>query len=269
MGLLGCRPADGHAALHRRGEGALSRYALDAPLKRWELPAGLREISGLAVIAGGRLLGHGDERAAIHEIDPARARAIHRFAMGDPAAPGDFEGIAAADGRVWLMTSTGQLYEARPGSAGEAVRYLVHDTGLGRRCELEGLTFDPARRALLLPCKQPRDRALRGFLVVFAWSLDSAATESAPRFRVPIAALPGRPQRFRATAIERHPEGTFLVLSSEGNLLEIDASGAVLAMRRLGGRHPQPEGLAVTPDGVLYVADEGRPATLTVYGYGR
>jgi len=267
-GLLGCGPVDAHSALRGR-EGALWRYALDAPLKRWALPADLREISGLAVIADDRLLGHGDERAEVYEVDPARARAVPRFAMGHPAASGDFEGIAAADGRVWLVTSTGQLYEARLGSAGEAVQYQVHETGLGRRCELEGLTFDPVRRALLLPCKVPHDRRLRGALVVFAWSLDSAAIEAAPRFRVPIAALAGVRGVFRATAIERHPDGTFFVLSSTGDLVEIDASGAVLAVRRLGGRHAQPEGLGVTRDGLLYVADEGRPAALTIYGYAR
>ena len=65
-----------------------------------ELPRRLREVSGLAMTADGRLLAHHDEAAVVFEIDDASGRVVKQFQLADLDAPvaGDFEGIAAAAG---------------------------------------------------------------------------------------------------------------------------------------------------------------------------
>ena len=74
----------------------------DAPLARWVLPSHLREISGLALTADGRLLAHGDERGHVFEVDYRRGVVVKEFTLGtDKAAvKGDFEAITVAGDAV-------------------------------------------------------------------------------------------------------------------------------------------------------------------------
>src|SRR5262245_54963359 len=63
----------------------------ETPDVQIQLPQRLREISGLAVTPDGRLFAHGDERAALYEIDPERGRILKSFSLN---VRGDFEGLA-------------------------------------------------------------------------------------------------------------------------------------------------------------------------------
>src|SRR5687768_14749269 len=78
--------------------------------EQMRLPGALREISGLAVTPDGRVFAHGDERAIVSEVDYRRGAIVKSFALGSPILAGDFEGLAIADKRFFLITSTGRLY---------------------------------------------------------------------------------------------------------------------------------------------------------------
>jgi len=187
------------------------RHYADAGLTQWALPDELREVSGLALTGDGRLFAHGDEHAVIVELDFASGRAVKRFAFGNPPVAGDFEGIAFAGPRLFLITSAGELLEGREGEAGEHVDFQRHDTGLGQRCEIEGLDHDPDQQTLLILCKQGRQRELAGTIAVLAWSL--AARQPTPgadlvRCRDPAAggSAPGAADR-AGSARAQHPRG--------------------------------------------------------------
>ena len=246
------------------------------PDARWELPPALSEISGAATTADGRLLVHGDEQALIFELDPRRGEIVKRFAFGDPAVRGDFEGITVADERVYLTTSDGVIYAGPEGRDGEAVRSEVYHTGLGTRCEIEGLTFEPADRTLLLSCKKARSQALRGWIAVFRWSVDRHVLLPDPRPLLPLSAVTRRigGEEFRISDLVRDPgTGHYLLLAGpERAIAEITPEGQVVAVARLrAGAHRQAEALAMGPDGALLVGDEaaGKRATLSVYRRAR
>lgn len=256
-----------------RGDGVLAHYDFRAPpADRWELPKELDEISGLAADGGGRLFAHGDERAIVYQLDPASHRVLKRFAFGHPAVHGDFEGIALADDRVVLTTSDGLLYLAREGRDGEAVQYTMRDTGVGRRCEVEGLAYEPSERILLLACKLPRVQSLKGRVAVYAWSLERQALVPDPRFLVPLSQITGRlgGSTFHPSDLARDPAtGHYLLVAArERAIAELTATGKVAAVSGLRhSLHRQPEGLAFAADGALLVSDEanGKRPTLTVY----
>ncbi len=261
------------AGFSRQAGEVLARYDLTAPpASRWELPKALAEISGLVVDAGGRVFAHADEQAIVFQLDPASRRIIKRFAFGSPAVRGDFEGIALVGDRVVLTTSDGILYSGPEGRDGEAVPFVRQSTGVGRRCEVEGLAHDPGDRSLLLACKLPRVEALRGYLTLFRWPLDDRVPVATSRFRIPVsrvARLLGNP-RFHPSDLTRDPATGhwLLVAAREQAIAELTAAGDVVGVSRLRrGLHRHPEGLALTPDGALLVADEanGTRATLTVY----
>jgi uncharacterized protein YjiK len=256
--------------------GTLSQYDFGAPpADRWILPNALSEISGLAFDTQGRLFAHGDERAIIYQLDPATHEIVKRFAFGRPAVHGDFEAIAFAGSRVALTTSDGVVYVGEEGRDGESVGYTKYVTGVGERCEVEGLEYDADERAFLFACKTPRVRVLRGRLTVLQWRPDRPAEGTTARLIVPLASVAQRTglAEFHPSELARDPgTGHFLLLAGrERAIIELTPEGDIVGAARLKhARHRQPEGLAFDRDGSLLVSDEanGDRATLTRYAKG-
>ena len=246
----------------------LDAYTLsEETLTRWRLPERLKEISGLATLDG-RLFGHGDELGIIYEIDPSHGRFVKAFALGEATVHDDFEGIAIAGDRLYLVASSGRLYESLEGADGERVLYNTYGTGIGRDCDVEGLAFEPADRSLLLLCKTPRPD---GFVRIHRWSLERRTlSENAPLL-ISVATLAAGIGRdsFHPSGIERHPDTGhyFVVAARESALAEVTPDGEVVSVRALPRRHRQPEGIALLAKDVLALADEGARgrAHLTLY----
>ncbi|MBC7788949.1 MAG: hypothetical protein H7Z74_03295, partial [Anaerolineae bacterium] len=104
-------------------ESALGRYDMSRdPQRRVLLPGKLAEISGLAISQDGRMFAHDDERAVIFELN-ASGEIVKSFELGDRTVRGDFEGLAMAGGRFYMITSDGIIYEADEGDNGERVAF--------------------------------------------------------------------------------------------------------------------------------------------------
>ncbi len=246
----------------------LDRHDFRRRTARFDLPGRLAEVSGLAFTPDGRLFAHDDERARIHEIDVETGEVGLRFDLGDPVERGDFEGIAIAGERFFLVTSQGRLYEFREVGDREEAPYRVTDTGLGSRCEVEGLDYRESEDELLVACKVSVPD--RGTLVVHRVPLDGGRPPPAP---IEVAksqlAAYGLDASFQPSAVAVDPTGTLILVSGSSEaLIEVDANGRLLAgLQFTGNRHRQSEGLGFGPDGTLYIADEQnrRDARLTAY----
>ena len=236
------------------------------------LPHALHEISGLAVSDDGRVFAHGDERGIVYQVDYRSGSVVKAFSLGAPPVRGDFEGIAIAGVRFFLVTSTGRLYEMREGDDGAAVRYATYDTGMGRQCELEGLAYEPSDQALIVGCKRPYAPALRDAVTLFRWSVDRRASATPPAVSIPLADAIRqiKDKGFHPSAVEREPRsGHYVILAGpQRAIIEVTPGGEVLAVRPLSHRlHQQPEGLTFLGDSAVLIADEGGNGrgTLTVY----
>ena len=248
----------------------LDRYDLSRRTARFDLPGRLDEISGLAFTADGRLFAHDDERGRVHEIDPAAGEVGKRFDLGEDAVRDDFEGIAIAADRFFLISSGGFLYEFREGRDRETVGYRVTNTGVGASCEVEGLEYDALDDALLIACKVSVPD--RGAIVVHRLPLDPARARLSP-LTIPRAQLAahGLGDDFEPSAIAVAPTGTLVLVSGRHRaVIEVDRTGRILAGFALSrNRHPQSEGLAFGPDGTLYISDERNRGDARVTAYAR
>jgi hypothetical protein len=245
----------------------------------------LAEISGLAFASDGRLFAHGDEDGTVYQIDPRSGKILGTFALaptgrgpnlGKKTRPGqvagDFEDIAIAGDRFFLVTSNGMLLEFKEGRSGSRVPYTAHVTGLGRVCEVEGLAHDAAADALLLLCKDVPGKGRQHQVVVYAWSLKSGQLAGTPRLAVPYSDLAGvtGAREFNGSAMAISPGGkSFLLIAGpQQTFAEIAPDGRVLR----GGAFPrgvqrQPEGAAFAPDGTLLISSEGAGRHATLAGY--
>ena len=241
------------------------------PLARWNMPPSLAELSGLAVLDSTRLVTHTDEVGRVAVVDFRRGVVLKQFSLGEKPLRGDFEGITVANGRIWLLESNGTLYEFVEGADGGVAPVTRFDTRLGNECEFEGLAFDPSSESLLLPCKRVTAGSDKDQIVIYRWSLARRAISPDATLEIPFNRLTEDSQWK-----EIHPSGVavdpasgnyVLVAARQGALIEVTPAGDVVTARLLPSTHPQTEGIAITPDGLLIIADEGstQPGTITLY----
>lgn len=247
-------------------ESWLQRYDFDDRLWYAELPGRLDEISGLAFDSDGRLFAHDDERGRVHELDPSDGAVLGRFDLGSGRVRDDFEGIAIAGERHFLVSSLGLLYEYRAGDHDSRVDFRMTDSGLGDGCEVEGLDVLDGRE-LLLACKTVTPES--GQIVLLRMPLAGGGVTGS--IRVDRTALHdvAVDDDFAPSGVAVSPNGTIVLASGRHEaLVEVDREGRLLhAVELRSGRHPQSEGLAFGPDGTLYIADEknGQDARLSAY----
>ena len=239
-----------------------ARFDLPAgPTQQWKLPGILREISGLAMTADGRLFAIEDEKALVYELDYSNGSLVSRFSLGGPPIKGDFEGIAiTGDGAFYVVTSVGRLFRFAEGSSNEAVRYQSYDLGTRERCELEGLAWVASRNALALACKRVYDGKKR-FVRIYFWSIEHEELLGEP-MQVDIRSARGLmgSKRLNVSGIEWEAASNHLVMVAAGErtVIEVSASGELVWAGQLDQRyHRQAEGITFDPDGNLWIADEG------------
>lgn len=243
----------------------------DTLFQHWKLPKKLNEISGLALTPDERLLAVTDEEAIVYEIDYQTGELVKAFALGDPTVRGDFEGIAVLGEHVWLMTSDGRLLQTSEGGDGQRMTYREVDTGIGEYCELEGLAADNENHQLLLLCKETRREKDDPAMFRVAVSADGTSITSQLDFdeeelgdlidkkHVKPSGLAIDPNSGQYVMVVAHHRA-LIAVTSDGDLIE----GIILKGK---GRHRQAEGIAMTRDGRLLIADEGGndAARLAVY----
>ncbi len=236
-----------------------------------ELSRNLKEISGLAVSSQGQLYAHNDEQGRIFVLDALTGSQLRHFDLGDGGVREDFEGIAVAGKRIWLVTSGGDLYEFGDPGEGKNAGFTKYCTALDRDNDVEGLCYDQSTNELLLACKGLSGTGNRGDKAVYAFSIKHKTFRNKPRF-----VLSGKQLRNISgkgdcgfSGIERHPgSGHFLLLSSKSFcIIEVSAKGEVIGSVSLPKKlHPQPEGIAMLPGGELLISDEGKKTgRLTLY----
>ena len=250
----------------------LDSYAVNQDsLYQWLLPESLREISGLAATSDDRLFTHDDEMGEVYEIDPVAGGIVKIFTLGEQGVWDDFEGIAAADDFLFMVTSTGTLYRFQEGADGQWVQFDRFQTPLDEICEVEGLTFDATHRRLLLACKQMFDDNQPEQVSVFAWSVDEEKLAGA-LFEIPMEELRqsiGKKHFNPSGIVYRSITGTvFLIAARQRLILEFTLNGELIAIMQLAKKeHHQVEGISFLSNGLLILADEGekRRARLSLY----
>ncbi len=242
-------------------------YDLARPSLEIDLPAGLKEISGLAFAGPGLLACVQDERAAIYHLALPAGEVAGEFEFGKD---GDFEGVEILSNTAWALENDGDLYEIRDYARTDS-SVEKHENALGKDNNVEGLGFDEGGQRLLLACKDDpgEDGQFQGTRSIYAFDLRTKALGAAPLYSIPIdeAAGGGQGRSFHPSGVAVHPvTGEVYVIASKGNRLVVLAPGGELnASVKLPEKDfRQPEGICFSPSGDLFISNEGDGGKATV-----
>lgn len=246
------------------GEGATAANSLGAPAARWELPAELNEVSGIVLLADGKLACVQDEKGIIFVYDLEQEKVVQQIPF---AGPGDYEGIAVAGNTAYVLRSDGTLLELPDFRNGKPIT-KEHRASLPTSIDMEGLAYDAANNRLLLASKG-YDSKLGNFKGLYAFSLEDKKLQTTPVVKIPLAqeqlGKPAKKQKskydiLQPSSLEIHPQTGELYLADAANhrLLIIDEQGKIKKTADLDKEIlRQPEGIAFGPDGEMYIASEG------------
>lgn len=253
-----------------------------APADPWSgdgvllLPPVLREVSGICMLDGEHIACVQDELGVLFRV----ALADGAIAAAQPfGPPGDYEGLARVGTSYWVLRSDGVLLELDAAGAEPILRRSVQLPTQFR--EWEALGFDAVGARLLVLPKHgvgatPAERDQRPLFAVDPVAARLLAEPVAVfdrrrlrdallAFEVPLPTRTGGGGRTRTdlalacSALLPGPGADELLLLSavDGLLLRVGLDGQLRGAARLDATAlPQPEGLAMLPDGRLLVASE-------------
>lgn len=225
--------------------------------EKWELPAILKEVSGIAYLDEGRFACVQDEEGKIFIYNTSSGSIENEIPFG---GPGDYEGLTLVNKTAYVVRADGVLYEV-DNIESTKTNVKQYKTHLTVEQNVEGLCYDKQNNRLLVAIKddEPGNVDFKG---VYGFDLK---TKKMPQ--QPVYSLPLKDQIFvkskksiRPSAINIHPVtgDIYIVDGPSARLLIMDNKGALKTLHTLGKQFVQAEGITFSPGGDLYISNEGK-----------
>lgn len=228
----------------------------------WKLPAALTEISGMAYLNNNQFACIQDEKGSIFIYNTASNKIEKEISFSDN---GDYEGIATVGSTAYVLRSDGVLFEvANFLESKPAVQQ--YRTSLTAKQDVEGLCYDKSHNRLLLAIKgsEPNSNDYKG---IYAFNLANKQLEKAPVYTINLKDNFWKEVKekkaknlMQPADIEVHPTtgDLYIIEGANPKLLIMDAKGNPKKLYTLSkSDFKQPEGIAFTPNGELYISSEG------------
>lgn len=226
----------------------------------------LKEISGLSPTEKeGVYLAIADERGEVFFVDGNGGGAVSRRVLFKDK--GDFEGVEMVGKTIWASKSNGDLYEITDWEK-DPPTVEEYKTPLKKTNDIEGLTYDSWRKALLLACKENPDSLYPRN--IYAFDLKEKEMIETPAYSIDPEEInklvpyneTEKHDYFSPSGIAVHPlTGDLYVISTAlKRLVIVDyKTGKVKFAQRLDKKIlPQPEGISFDPKGNLLLSSEGK-----------
>ena len=257
-------------------------YDFEKPTKVFELPAKLKEISGMTPFGENRIACIQDEKGSVLLIGTKKWDLKESVEFGKD---GDYEGIAAVGDTLYVLRSSGAIIEINHFDT-DSQTATMHDLILTKRNNTEGLTYDKKNNRLLIACKDNAGADDKSYLpekfkAVYAFDLATKTMDPKPvlllntdsmltyvkRYNIhrkgemsdDVETHAGE-YKFAPSDLAVHPTtGDYYIISSVGRLLVVlSPAGTIRYIAELNPEiFKQPEGITFI-DGDMYVSNEGR-----------
>jgi uncharacterized protein YjiK len=251
-------------------QGRFGGYDLDAP-HVIKLEKALHEVSGIEIV-NNSIYAIGDDKGVLYELNIESGKVISEWKFNKSR---DYEGLAYHNGKFYVLNSNGDVYEVELRGSSEPV-VTEHKFELEKGMEFEIFYYDDSLRKMVMICKEC---SVDKKSTVSAYSFDpgTGSFEKAG-FSLDAEAIAKargnkKVERIKASGGSIHPiTGDLYIVSSINKMLMVsDRQGRPHSIFDLNRKlFEQPEGVAFTPNGDLYISNEkgGKSAaTIVVYRY--
>ena len=226
-------------------------------LEKWDMPPELKEISALSYMDDERFVCVEDESGTIFRYNIKSNTVEKRIQF---AAKGDYEGIALKNETVYVVRADGRLFEIdlKRGGGNSVKEYK---TSLTVKHNVEGLCYDKDNDRLLLATKDENPN-LPGYKGIYAFDLAKKTFIDEPVYKIDMndKAIGGtKKNAVSPSAIAIHPttRDMYITDGPQAKLLILDAQGITKDYIELGKDFSQPEGIIFSPQGDLFISNEG------------
>jgi uncharacterized protein YjiK len=244
-------------------------FDLNKPSRRYKLAKRYREASGIALMPGEKSLAFvQDEKIRIYGVDlqSGKVDATKAFHSGDA------EDVVILGCTAYVLAAGAKpaIYVIKDYTDRET-QIDRWDLGLNEKNDPEGLCYDATGNRLLIACKGsslPGDRTRN----VYSFDLKTQTPNTnSPVFKIDSDHLGLEDKIFHPSGIAIHPESNDIYLvGSKGVKLLVCCGwdGTVKNQVKLNKRLlEQPEGLAFSESGELFICSEGKKKKAKIYQF--
>ncbi len=264
IGLLGCTP----------GQNICGNFDLNHPTELIKLPSKLKEISGITFLSKNKIACVQDEKGAVFIYDIKKDKLKESIDFGGDK---DYEAIANVNDTIFVLRSNGDIYEI-DSLESNGVQAITHHTYLSKVNNCEGMCYDSTKNRLLIACKgRPEKGSAKKYeKAVYAFDLTTKTMTEAPVLIFDPENIIKESKKsgqgsiinetkgedlFEPSEIAIEPAtGNYFILSSVGKRLAVfSKDGKLICASNLDPEiYKQPEGVAFSSSGDLYISDEGK-----------
>lgn len=245
------------------------QYDLKKPDHKWQLPDGLKEVSGNTWVDKDHLI-------LIEDLDPELflIKLDDKNATLEKTIPFvktkkdkfDIEDVTIVNGVVYALWSHGILFKINNWSS-ENPEVEKIPTSLSKDNNTEGVCYDPLTKNLLIACKDesgiPGEK--KSTKAVYQFSIESKMLFRKPFLIIhkdDFEELAGDKLHFNPSAIAIHPvtHNIYLLSTRDNKCMAVyNRDGKLITFQKIDDdMMPQPEGICFSPDGKLYISSEGK-----------
>lgn len=244
-------PVAGQAMYH-------ASYDLVHPDETQTLPLILKEVSGIAIADSTHIYCIQDEEGTVFRYHWKEQKITQLIRFGDA---GDYEDLAVVNGLIHVVRSDARVFVVDP-----VRNSTVRTYSLSVSCsEVEGLAYDSQTEEMYLACKTADEKSEGSFRKVYRYPVENPSALSVA-LTIDTRDIASRVKagsekfHFNPSAIGVHPQtGDLYVLSAQNGYLAVYRGNTLLHVYSLAPKmYPQPEGLAFSPDGLLFLASEAQ-----------
>jgi len=235
--------------------------------EKWDLPALLKEVSGIAYMDDRRFACIQDEAGTVYIYNISTGKIEKEIPF---TGVGDFEDVVLIGTTAYIVRSDGKLFEVDINSGRNSVK--EYTTSLTAKHNVEGLCFDKKNNRLLMAIKdeEPGKVDYKG---IYAFNLEQKKFIKEPVYKINLdndvlTSSGGKKQKgIKPSAIGIHPVSGDIYITDgpRSRLLVMDDAGNPKMIYELGKEFEQPEGIAFSPEGEIFISNEGtkQPPNIT------
>jgi uncharacterized protein YjiK len=243
-----------------------------------EVPKEIKEISGITFLNDTVLVAIQDEDGILFYYNIKQNKIIKKQTF---AGPGDYEDIAKAGNDMYVITSEGVMTQIKNFQSSNPVVNTI-PTPFSKINDIEGLAYDKKNNRLLIAPKQRGLNQDKTTKHIYGFNLKTMKFETSPAYSIRLDEIESQfkgdafeesskkflkalgnhnmNKIFRSSAITLNEKtGEIFVLSSlNGLILILSPQGNLNKIVQFSGvEYKQPEGIAFSPNGKLYISNEG------------